>query len=342
MSNVLNSAGKPAGMAELRTELQEAGLDWWAVSKVLPDWAASAYDSKAGRLELRGFVQRHFGLALGEGGRLSQVQLPAARFKTRSNTSPDQVASARAAATACARVVAGATNSEWMGLSSDPDKLRDRIRGESKHGWVDLEALLEFTWASGIPVLFLPDLPSTGHKMEGMVTIAKGRPVIVLTKKTSQCDWMLFILAHEVGHVALKHLEETEGEAIVDDTVEDADSNDTQEKDANRFATKLLSSQGKLKIANPVPRAPSLAAMALEFGRKHGISPGHVILNAVRHTTINGKNLFALGNAALKQLPADVRGPSPAELCRQVARRHLDLEKLKNDSIEYLEKLAVI
>src|SRR5215475_7795904 len=98
--------------------------------------------------------------------------------------------------------------------------------------------------------------------MEGMVTIARGRPVIVLTKKTSQCDWMLFILAHELGHVALKHLEETEGQAIVDDTVEDSDSNDAQEKDANGFATKLLSSQGKLKIANPVPKAPSLAALA--------------------------------------------------------------------------------
>ncbi|UQD95221.1 ImmA/IrrE family metallo-endopeptidase [Bradyrhizobium japonicum] len=342
MSNVPNSAGKAAGLAELRAELQEAGIDWGAVSKVLPDWAETAYESKAGRLELRGFVQRHLGLTKGDGGRLSQLKLPAARFKTRSNTSPDQVASARAAATACARVVAGAINTEWVGLSSKPDELRELIRGRSKHGWVDLEALLEFTWASGIPVLFLPDLPSTGHKMEGMVTFAKGRPVVVLTKKASECDWMLFILAHELGHVALKHLEETEGQAIVDDTVEDSDSNDAQEKEANGFATKLLSSQGKLKIGAAVPKAPALAAMALDFGQKHGISPGHVILNVVRHTTIPGFNLFPLGNAALKCLPENIRGQSPAELCRQAAGKHLDLEKLKNDSVEYLQKLGVI
>lgn len=341
MSNIPTSTTKPTGIAELRSELQEAGMDWAAVSKVLPDWAENAYDSKAGRLELRGFVQRHFGLALGEGGRLLQRKLPAARFKTKSNTSIDQVASARAAATACSRVVADAVRSAWKGLSADPAKIREIVRADSNHGWVDLEALLEFTWSSGIPVLFLPDLPIAGRKMEGMVTIAKGRPVIVLTKKTSQCDWMLFILAHELGHVALKHLEETEGQAILDDTFEDSDSNDAQEKEANSFATKLLSPQGKLKIAAPVPKAPGLAALALEFGRKHGISPGHVILNAVRHTTINGNNLFALGNAALKYLPDDIKDQSPANLCREAARKHLDLEKLKSDSIEYLEKLGV-
>lgn len=341
MINVTNS-GVKVGLADFKVELQEAGMDWLAVSKVLPDWAADAYDSKAGRVELRGFVERHFGLALGDGGRLSQPKLPTARFKTRSNTSPDQVASARAAATACSRVVAGAVRNTWSGLSSDPAVMREIIRSKSQHSWVDLAALLDFTWSSGIPVLFLPELPTSGHKMEGMVTIAKGRPVIVLTKNTSQCDWMLFILAHEVGHIALKHLEETEGQAIVDDTVEDSDSNDAQEKDANQFATKLLSSQGKIRITNPIPKAPRLAELALAYGRLHGVSPGHVILNAVRHTTINGNNLFALGNAALKLLPADVVGQSPAELCRQAARKHIDLEKLKHDSVEYLEKLNVI
>jgi Zn-dependent peptidase ImmA (M78 family) len=341
MNNVPNSAAKP-GLAELRAELQDAGMDWFAVSKVLPDWAAHAYESKAGRLELRGFVQRHFGLAPGDGGRLLQVELPAARFKTTSNTSIDQIASARAAATACARVVACAIRNDWLGIEADPSKLRETIRSGSKHGWVDLKGLLDYTWAAGIPVLFLPEIPSVGRKMEGMVTYAKGRPVIVLTKKVTQSDWMLFILAHELGHIALRHLEETEGQAIVDDTVDDSNNGDKQEKEANHFAVKLLSAQGALQIANPVPKAPGLKDLALNFGRKYGISPGHVILNAVRHTKINGNNLFALGNAALKLLPEEIRGESPAKLCQEAARKHLDLERLKHDSIEYLEKLGVI
>ena len=115
-----------------------------------------------------------------------------ARFKTSSGTSVDQVASARSVATACAKILANAVDNLWEGLESDPAKIQKEVQKTSPNNWVDLGSLLEFSWSAGIPVLFLPDLPIIGRKMEGMVTYARSRPVVVLTKKVSQCDWMLY------------------------------------------------------------------------------------------------------------------------------------------------------
>ena len=179
--------------------------------------------------------------------------------------------------------------------------------------------------------------------MEGMVTFVSGRPVVILTKKVPHPDWLLFVLAHEIGHLAKCHLPEDEGQAIVDDTVEvkAGDDRDQQEEEANRFATHLLAPKGKeVTIGKRLPVAAEFAALAQKYGRETGIAPGYVILNAVHNSLINGKKPYALGQAALKLIPSDDK--SAADFCKVALRANVDEYALRDDSVEFLEKLDLL
>jgi Zn-dependent peptidase ImmA (M78 family) len=311
---------------------------------VLPDWAEEAVSSKAGVLELTGFMIRHFGLELDTEGHLRRRILPEARFKNTQGTSSDQVEATRAAATAVARLSARAIRPPWAGIEPDAATTRNSLLAASSHGWIDFEKLLNYAWRSGIPVLYLPELPTDGRKMEGMVTFVGGRPVIVLIKKDDHPDWMLFILAHELGHLANRHLTEVDGQAIVDEAVnKDASIADLQEREANGYALQLLTAkQNGLQISGTIRKAPDLATAAINYGKANSISPGHVILNAVSNTRIHGQPLFALGRAALKLLPGEIVSGTTSDLSRAAARKYLDLDALGYDSVEYLEKLGVV
>jgi hypothetical protein len=330
------------GETEIRRELSALGLKWSAVKQVLPDWAERAFDSPAGAIELKGFLARHLGLEISREGSLGSRMLPSACFKTYAGTTPDQVESARGVVTACARLIARATMSEWKGIPEGAREIRGLLLGASRYGWIDFEALLDYAWRIGIPVLYLPDLPVIGRKMVGMVTFVAGRPVVVLTKKQQQADWMAFILAHEIGHIARGHLPLKEGEAIVDDAVKPETSSDDQEEEANQFAETVMSGDVKVAIGQPLPRAKRLAEAALDVGQKNKVSPGHVILKAVWNTSVNGQPPFSLGQAALKELAPLFPDASVQELCRQALRKHIDIDTLRDDSVEYLEKLSLL
>jgi len=319
-----------------------AGLKWSAVQPCLPDWHEQALEHEAGLMELEGFVSRHLGVRLNPDGTFERSGLPDARFKTVSGTAAEEVSTARGFATAVARFVAAATTTPWRGLPRKASVVREQaLRLRNGDRWVDFPALLETSWRAGVPVVYLPQPPVTGKKMDGMVTFLGGRPVVILCKEQKLAEWMVYILAHELGHIALSHLGDGEGEAIVDETVSEEQSGDAQEEEANGFANRILVPDGiPLTFSGTWPKAEKLAQSAIEFGRLHGVSPGHAVLNAAKHTT--GTNLYPLAMAALKLINTTLGEAPTAELCCEAARRHLDADALKPDTRDYLEKLRVI
>lgn len=326
---------------ELRTELSGLGLEWKSLKGMLPDWADTAFDSKSGVLELKTFLSRNAGLEVNDSGHLANRNLPAACFKTTVGTALDQVIAARGVATACARLVAKATTETWKGMPENPADFRAEVLRMTDKSWVDLPALLEACWKLGVPVLYLPNLPVQGRKMEGMVTFVASRPVIILTKRVPHPDWLLFVLAHELGHIAKGHLPEHDGEAIVDDTVDvDGGGRDQQEDEANRYSTHVLAPRGKeVRLGQPLPKAPELATIATAYAHANGMSPGYVILNAVHNSLVGGKKPYGLGQAALKALAVE---HSAADACRIALEKHINVDVLRDDSIEYLEKLSLL
>lgn len=320
----------------------------------LPAWASDAVNHEAGRIELEGFIGRHFGFRLRPDGGFEPAALPQAVFKVRRGTDPADVLAARGYATSVARAVARATQVQWTGMPSGAAGLRAfALEAAGGRGWVDFASLVEASWRLGIPVIHLPELPVAGRKPDGMATFVGGRPVAVLLKSQSLAEWMVFILAHELGHVALGHLDHDEGAAVVDEKVSLSDEEpapagsgpeDGQERDANAFASAVLVPGGTQLTLGPPPwrNAEGLAAVAIQFGRKHGICPGHAVLNAVKNSTRGGKKPFALGMAALKVLHQTMDARTTAEICRDAARRHLDLDEVRPDTADFLERLGVV
>jgi hypothetical protein len=186
-----------------------------------------------------------------------------------------------------------------------------------------------------------------------MVTFVAGRPVVVLLKNAKLAEWMVFILAHELGHVALGHLGTQEGAAVVDEKVslaEEGDAaselvgGDVQESEANTYAGGVLVPGGEqITLGEPPwPVAERLADFALAFGRKNKVSPGHAVLNAANHSPRGGRPPFGLGIKAAQAVAGRLGTPSTAEVCRAAAQRHLNLIELKPDTVEFLEKLEAI
>ena len=295
---------------------------------------------------MRGFLARHLGLRLRPDYGFDKGELPQACFKLRAGTTPESVSMARQVATSVARIVAQSAEGLEPAPAFDAHRAR-QLSLASAHGnaaWVDFPGLVDAAWALGIPVVYLPNMGAKGKKPEGMVTYVAGRPVVVLLKSNEMADWQLFTLAHELGHVARGHLELREGAAIVDEKVDEplggaAPPADEQEAQANQFANAILIPSGPLKLVGQWPKAAELAAAARMQGESHGISPGHVVLNAISNTS---PELFALAQAALKILADQSWARSTSEVCREALLRRVDLGTLRDDTAEFLEKLKVV
>lgn len=325
----------------LQREFTAVGLKPTDAFHVLPEWWEEAVAHPSGVFEVRGFVAKHFGLEIGPDGRLRQRLMPHACFKTRTGTDVSEIASARAMATAVAKVVASVTTTPWSGSLPSAPELRAAAVAHGDTPWVGLDDLLDACWSNGVPVIYIPSLPVTKSKMDGMVTFCGGRPVILITKKASAPAWMLFVLAHEMGHVAEGHLDQCEGGAIVDEKVsEEGGDTDEQERAANAYALQVLTGgkKGNIRLKWLIP-AEELAGKATEFGLKAGIDPGHVILNAVKNSPINGKEPWPLGNAALKLIGEDI---PTVEMCRNALRRNIGVDDLADDSFDFLERIGLL
>jgi hypothetical protein len=313
---------------QLRDQSRAVGLNWAEVQARLPDWASEAVQHEAGRIELEGFVARHFGFRLRAGGGFEPAPLPQALFKARASTDPSTLLAARGYATAVARAVAKATRMPWSSMPSEPALLRAlALEAAAERGWVDFAALVEASWRLGIPVVYLPRNPGGGRKPDGLATFVAGRPVIVLLKRQWLAEWMAFILAHELGHVALGHLDTAEGAAVVDEKVvptaetpdgPDAEPEDRQERAADDFAGAVLVPGGHRLSLGPPPWP-----------------------NAVKHTRRGDKQPFELGMSTLRILHESMNARTTAEVCRDAARRHLDLDAVPADTAEFLEKLDI-
>jgi Zn-dependent peptidase ImmA (M78 family) len=115
--------------------------------------------------------------------------------------------------------------------------------------------------------------------MDGMVVQTNDRPVIVLSKTADLWAWQLFVLAHEVAHVALGHVESDE--ILIDEelgkesyAMEDPD---TDERAADAFAIAVLNGRpdATYRVSSERVNAPTLAKAAFEHGKPQKIDPSY-------------------------------------------------------------------
>jgi hypothetical protein len=328
-------------MTAVYDRLQDLGLSRAYVRQaILPSWwDDDASLSPAGFAEALMLISRHAGVRVAD-LRTGNVPFSPAgpvtttRFKLSKGASEEDVALAQRLATQTARVACAGVVS-----SPKPVPSASEIRGAIIEGGassVGLDSLLDYCWGElGLPVLHVSNFPHGARKMEGLSAVVEGRPVVVISKSSKQPAWLLFILAHEIGHLSLRHIKD--GEVLVDTKVESS-SSDKEESQANRFAEELLCGEAGRRFvpSGRWPNARVLAAEAQSLGRKYQIDPGHIVLN---YASTMGESFFRVGNAALSFID-----PAP-DAIGAISRKldaNLDWSALPEEAAEFITRMTGI
>jgi hypothetical protein len=252
------------------------------------------------------------------------------KFKQRTNTQSQELDIACALARSAACLALKAFKPELApGFYPDAAELRQRLLS-SGNPWISFQNLLAHCLKSGIPVIFLNHFPGKAKKMAGVSFELDGRPIIVLTQ-IKPYGYLLFDLAHELGHITLGH---TQGGAWVVDAKIDADSSDEEEQAANRFALELLTGIPDCKFV-PVGRqldSRQLAIAANRLGEAEQIDPLHITLN-YGHSS----KQWAVATETVKLIAKNQ--PTDQQILKQMLLAALDLESIHEDDLMTLNRL---
>lgn len=301
---------------------------------VLPDWWDDEIaKTQAGYVEGLGILARNLGLEwkpLFKKGRVEFQSRDCVHFKKSPNVSEDELLLAERVATQALWLTGFKTRNAYTGIADSAAKIRQEIIAESGGVPVNLKNLLAYCWNKGIIVLHICNFPPGAKKMEGLATLLDNRPGIVLCKNHQSPAWMVFLLAHELGHIAKGHVKK--GGVLVDEKVT-TKSTDKEEQEANRFAIELLTGNPDMQFSAPFyPKAEQLADAAISVGRRVKVDPGVVALNYGWH-----EGVFPLANAALKIIEAST---SAIKLIDDWMKKGLDWKEIPEANRDYLSKVT--
>ena len=196
-----------------------------------------------------------------------------------------------------------------------------------------MEGLVDYCWGIGIPVVHIANWPPKCKRMAALVASVEGRPVIVLSENHKPTAWLLFHVAHELGHVVCGHVSASE---VLVDTEVDKESKDHEEVQANRFAVELLTGNANTRVqaAGRLPKAAELARDAEDHAARSGIDPGHFVLN---YAASMGDTFWPVAIAALKVIEPHADAPA---LVRRKLIANLDWSSLPRTSAEFLLRVV--
>lgn len=327
-------------MRALYERLSEAGVSRsFLKRRVLPDWWDDRIgQNRAGYLQALGYVSKHLGLDVES---LRDMSIPlelshaaGARFKLRDGVNHDDVTWPRQIGIRAAELATLATSQPYISVEAETaSSLRERILDRGAP-WVGLDHLIDLCWEFGIPVVHVSRFPQGAKKMTGMAVVARNRPAIVLTSNKKHAAWLLFDLAHELGHIVHGHVHDDE--VWVDDKI-DFSATQVEEREANEFAVELLTGSPETQVeAASWPPAVELAQKAMQIGREESIDPGALILNFAYH---DSGNIWKLANAGLNRLDPN---PNAPEIIRSLLKENLDWDRLPEESAAYLHRITAI
>ncbi len=301
---------------------------------VIPDWWEDEAAKDSGAFyEFKLTIARRLGLdlksILDQSQSIRVRDSGACHFKTKNNH--EESKNTQALARTLAEMAAASIRVPYLGLPESGCDIRKSIISKNKP-WVGFIELLDYLWSNGVPVLFLANIHPKWLKMEGMVTMVNGRPVIILAKNTLSCAWQLFILAHEVGHIVKGHLNKYT--TYADKKVDKLDI-DPIEQEATHAAIEMLTSDGDTQFVSTSGRwlsSDDLAMQSIRYGQEHEVDPGHIALNYGYQI-----KQISTANSALKIIEPESN--APALLARKLIE-NLDEEALPEDSYLYLLKMC--
>lgn len=299
-----------AAVRDLYRRLKERGFDRSFVQQfVLPEWWSDELANVgANRAMAESYIAKQLGFSLRElrdrEHELSMPPIVEARFKRYKNQVDSKVLTSALLAQQVAGRVIGAIGDrlpafEYLGATEIREEI---LRIEP---YVDFDSLLDFCWDRGIPVIQLSQAPRAGKRFDGMAAFIGDRPVIVLASNRDSPPWLAFHLAHELGHVMLKHV--GPDQSLLDPSLSGSKDGGMHEDEADAFACETLTGHPEPTIGDLQLAAPQLAAFVARNSPRLGVDAGVLAL------------VYAKSN--------DRWGPA------QMALKYLDLETGGRDAV---------
>lgn len=313
--------------------LKGIGLSASTIKSVLPIWWDDSYaNDSLGLTELKILLSRRLSIdpatIFADDGKVEFLPV-IRRYK---GGRPDLIntlqSSTLIANSLCRTALGSLQRQSELAAFEDPAQLRKSIlKNGARH--VGLSELLDFCWSMGIPVLHVC-FPPGQKKFDALAICEAGRHAIALCRNEVSPAWIAFHLAHEIGHIALGHLN-AQG-MIIDEKIEDDGLTVTQEAEANTYAAALLGSVGiEPPILNFKKRLVQVKSF-LELASTHQVMPGHLVLKAASR---DGN--FQCARTFLK----DIEGAQDArELISNRALDELRLAGITDEAEEFLTKFS--
>jgi Zn-dependent peptidase ImmA (M78 family) len=318
---------------QLRRELREAGIANAAINAIWPEWwSAEAGDSLSATTELTYTVARRLGLSPRSlfDGSPQFLWHDSTKFKNLGTTTDREQAILASFGTAVGRCAISATLPSVSSIT-DAQSVRDAILAQAK--FVGLPELLTFCWRTGIPVIQLRVFPLLQKRMQAMTVKVKERYAILLGYESEYYARMAYILAHEIGHILLGHLDYSDSLLDMDDPLT-ADNLDAEETDADRAAFVLLTGRENPQVLSDTQsyNATQLAHAAESAAGRQRIEPAILAL-CLGHATGNWRQTFG----ALKMIKP---GAQPVgDQINELAANQFDWQTLSLANRDYLAQV---
>lgn len=331
----------PLTMADLYQRVVTIGLPKkYLKTHIMPDWWTDEVDQDPNVL-LEGalYLSRRLNLDIVSLIKEDTPRFKASnnpKFKTKKGTDLAQLDISKAIASRIAEIVAYACPKPYQDITTF--SLAD-IRSQILMGYptISLPGILEFCWCLGIPVIHFAQSPAKAKRFHGMVAYFYDRPVIVVGRKDRFPSWLIFVIAHELGHIFSSHL--ATGGFILDEEIQ-LESDDIEEQEANQFAADLLlGPAASYDAQSKYLKGKTLATKAKQLAQGSQNEPGVIALNiawkrAKRAKTEEERRIaWATGLATLKILEKDLNAP---QHINQFLRQSIQWDDLKEDSQDYL------
>lgn len=318
------------------TTLEKFGIDKKFIKDILlPDWwDAEIAKTKVGYLQTIDIISKNLGIDLAKFAAnpetISLKGNAVIKYKTAKNINiPDNLIWPKSLAFRISELIEEVLSIELKPIPDNALEIRNQIIKNYKI--LNLDTLLDYLWNHGIPVLYISEFPKDVNKMDGMIVNLSNRPTIIIYKKRKHDAWLLFVLAHELGHFIKGHLSKS-GNIIYDTDIENEPDN--EEREANEFAIQLLmgSETKNFNIQERIESPYKLSNIVRAIGKEFKIDPGVIVLNFAYKT-----KYWALAEQTLKIL--DPKADAVKKIKEKI-RQHFSFENTTEENADFLIKIT--
>ncbi len=332
--------------------LLEAGLAKELVDASVPDWwAPQERDSSSARTLVALLLARRLSLdpetLLDDNVPIGFLHTGPTKFKHMRLAPGERLDALVGFARGVGRIVLSTLAPETTRpVPADPAELRRAIL-TSGRPFVSFGDVITVCWSLGIPVLHLRLFPARSKGVTAMAVRLGQRHAILVARETGFEAQYMFHLAHEIGHIALGHLDGTS--AIVDaDPYDPANSpdeliDDDEERAADGYAQALLTGSSNFEVVRDTLRNPAansgnsreLAELAVVNAAALGVDPGHIVM-CFGHSTGD----WPLAMAAAKLLPS--QREKPGTLVNRVLWQQINPDEADRQAVDFLKAVAPV